>query len=368
MVNPLRFSLAGLIGVILLVSVYLATLRTSSTSGAGLALSISVGVLTAGLFWGLFRPGANRGFWVGFQLAGWGYLLAAVSGSSQSQLGNHLITTQLVGALYRQMPVTSTQGVMVEWHGTWYAAEVLRRSGARHYIHYTGYGANWDEWVGPDRIRGQFGPFLQICHALLSLILALAGGAVGGCLGAVNRSRRWFWIPWGGCAAAAVGTSLLAMATDSDLAAGAAWSLLLVLLVLAAIAAWGGPERRSSFALGFAIVGCGYLLLHFGPGLETTVGPNLLSTRLLQLVHDWLHPEAAQTVSPAWPYTGTIGSGRVSWAPTYVGIGYSTAVSICVLAGHCLLATLLGLLGGFAALWLSRWRRPDQGRQDAAHA
>ena len=43
--------------------------------------------------------------------------------------------------------------VEVEWHGTWWAAEVVKTNGDRYYIHYTGWDNSWDEWVGPDRIR-----------------------------------------------------------------------------------------------------------------------------------------------------------------------------------------------------------------------
>ena len=41
----------------------------------------------------------------------------------------------------------------VEWHGTWWAAEVVKTNGDRCYIHYAGWDNSWDEWVGPDRIR-----------------------------------------------------------------------------------------------------------------------------------------------------------------------------------------------------------------------
>jgi hypothetical protein len=41
----------------------------------------------------------------------------------------------------------------VEWHGTWWAAEVVNTNGGRYFIHYTGWDNSWDEWVGPDRIR-----------------------------------------------------------------------------------------------------------------------------------------------------------------------------------------------------------------------
>jgi hypothetical protein len=41
----------------------------------------------------------------------------------------------------------------VLWKGTWYPAAVLKAKGTECYIHYDGYGSNWDEWVGPDRIK-----------------------------------------------------------------------------------------------------------------------------------------------------------------------------------------------------------------------
>lgn len=45
------------------------------------------------------------------------------------------------------------QKIEVEWHGTWYPAEVLAVNGEQCRIHYAGYGSNWDEWVGPERVR-----------------------------------------------------------------------------------------------------------------------------------------------------------------------------------------------------------------------
>lgn len=41
----------------------------------------------------------------------------------------------------------------VLWKGKWYPAKVMKVKGDECYIHYNGYGNNWDEWVGPDRIK-----------------------------------------------------------------------------------------------------------------------------------------------------------------------------------------------------------------------
>jgi hypothetical protein len=43
--------------------------------------------------------------------------------------------------------------VLVEWKGTWYPAEVLKTEGGKFYIHYLGFGAEWDEWVTANRVR-----------------------------------------------------------------------------------------------------------------------------------------------------------------------------------------------------------------------
>lgn len=44
--------------------------------------------------------------------------------------------------------------VEVEWHGTWYKAQVLAVVGKDQWkIHYDGYESSWDEVVGPSRIK-----------------------------------------------------------------------------------------------------------------------------------------------------------------------------------------------------------------------
>lgn len=43
--------------------------------------------------------------------------------------------------------------VEVKWKGTWYAASVLKAANGKYKIHYDQYDNSWDEWVGNDRIR-----------------------------------------------------------------------------------------------------------------------------------------------------------------------------------------------------------------------
>lgn len=39
------------------------------------------------------------------------------------------------------------------WEGQWYKAEVLKKNGDQAFIHYVGFGDSWDEWIGPTRMR-----------------------------------------------------------------------------------------------------------------------------------------------------------------------------------------------------------------------
>ncbi len=58
------------------------------------------------------------------------------------------------------VPYRACQRVEVLWGGRWWAAEVLQVRGNQYYIHYTGWGNTWDEWVTDCRIRpcGPYGP------------------------------------------------------------------------------------------------------------------------------------------------------------------------------------------------------------------
>jgi hypothetical protein len=55
-------------------------------------------------------------------------------------------------ALVQPAP-TTPQKLFVQWKGQWYPAEILASSGRSNFIHYTGFDAQWDEWVTSERMR-----------------------------------------------------------------------------------------------------------------------------------------------------------------------------------------------------------------------
>lgn len=55
--------------------------------------------------------------------------------------------------------------VQAEWEGSWYPAVILKAEPGRYFLHWEGYGDDWDGWVEEKRIR-QTAPFagLTISH------------------------------------------------------------------------------------------------------------------------------------------------------------------------------------------------------------
>jgi len=46
-----------------------------------------------------------------------------------------------------------SRAIEVWWGDQWWAAEIMETRGDQTKIHYTGWGPEWDEWVGADRMR-----------------------------------------------------------------------------------------------------------------------------------------------------------------------------------------------------------------------
>lgn len=83
----------------------------------------------------------------------------------------------LCAAVIRPRAAASQQGacpaggkVEVAWHGTWYPATIKAGPNAARacQISYDGYGSEWDEWVGADRMRRRTAPTAAPAKAPIS--------------------------------------------------------------------------------------------------------------------------------------------------------------------------------------------------------
>jgi hypothetical protein len=85
----------------------------------------------------------------------------------KAMAGGLVFAALSLSAAVSQAAVCSVgDGGNVLWKGRWYPATVVKvnENQTRCYIHYTGYGNNWDEWVGPDRFQRTSGEMHEHHH------------------------------------------------------------------------------------------------------------------------------------------------------------------------------------------------------------
>jgi hypothetical protein len=158
----------------------------------------------------------------------------------------------------------------------------------------------------------------------------------------------------------AVGFAALRYADDPR--ASLAFTGVLLILSLAAIASACSSGMRRAFWGGFAGLGLGYFTLCFGPWSSTGVRPQLATTQLL----NWAEPRVTST-TPAVNWVGQLmpyisASGQYAWvnagqphaillssAGTF--IPGALTISPFERIGHSLFALVAGTIGGMAAVF-----------------
>src|SRR5215475_7161898 len=95
----LRFSIAGLMGIVLVVAVGLGGLMSPSPMKAGAIFMMTCGLLGLALVGAIYRRGKQRAWWVGFCVFGWGYLLLVATYGGGKFRFPSLPTSQVLVAL-----------------------------------------------------------------------------------------------------------------------------------------------------------------------------------------------------------------------------------------------------------------------------
>src|SRR5262249_23763078 len=87
-----RLSIAGMLGVVAVVALWLTSLRVASPFSVSVAATITLGLLLTGVLGALLLRGPGRGFWLGFALFGGVYLLLVLWDWVGGPLGHDLTT------------------------------------------------------------------------------------------------------------------------------------------------------------------------------------------------------------------------------------------------------------------------------------
>jgi hypothetical protein len=93
----IQFSIARLMGIVLIICCGLASLRFASKPISSAILLLTFGILSTAILGVVYRQGSRRAFWLGFALFGWGYM-ALTSGFWWDVMGTKpdLVTTYLL--------------------------------------------------------------------------------------------------------------------------------------------------------------------------------------------------------------------------------------------------------------------------------
>ena len=135
--SQLRFSVAGLLGLVFLTAVCFAAMRSASGPWVlSLTFSLTLCVLLFALLGAIFGKGQTRLFWTAFALFGWTYVICVFGPWFESQVKPYLATTRLLKLLhpwvYRTVdPFTvSERGTVVVWvragNAIWVDGELVK--------------------------------------------------------------------------------------------------------------------------------------------------------------------------------------------------------------------------------------------------
>jgi hypothetical protein len=265
----IRATIAGLMGAVLITALGLTALRSASEIWAGATLLATCGVLGLAVVGTVCRDAAERAWWLGFTVFGWGYLAMAFSSSVDAT----------------KLPTFTLLALVCKMTGIDVPIVFPRFS-----------------------MRGEIDPsFLRIAHCLWALLAASLGGILASGLFTVSplvisRERReaheaiqtpptWWRRP------VIIGLSGIAMVV-SVAVAGSRWTpgrwsgttflLTCGLLVLAALGAVVCRGRAREIWLGTALFGWGYLILAFGWHPYAWECPNLVTRDVLETIRPWL--------------------------------------------------------------------------------
>jgi hypothetical protein len=186
--RKLRFNIANLLVIILVLGVSFAALRESSALWESGIFTVTLGILLLSILLAVHRSESKRAFWLGFALFGWAYMGLTLMPSIESRL----ITNKALAYLDSKVPGRSLGLWIADVSGTGSGSPsdqvqsvVFAINGNQLTTSRQGQVRLWDATTGKllSGWPGTTENFVRIGHSLFALLVAWLGGQL---------SRRFF--------------------------------------------------------------------------------------------------------------------------------------------------------------------------------
>ncbi len=281
-----RFSIAGLMGIVLIAAVGLAGLRNASALWAGTLLMLTCATLALAVVGAIYCRGPRQAWWLGFAIFGWGYL-ALLKCCSDPSVALHPLSV-LLEIFGVRVILPPPRGIMGGSVGG------------------PGFGGAFGGPSGPPPLVDR--SFAIVAQCLWTLAIATAGSILARIVFASARTDRAEEtpqpppprIPWArpiaiGLTATIVIVGIAAIRSD-DYApelAGMTFSLTCLLVGLAVLGAVVGRGRRAAWT-GAALFGVVYLAIVFTRPADRAPRPYLATDAILNALRPRLSPAAGR--------------------------------------------------------------------------
>jgi hypothetical protein len=174
-----RFSIAGLMALVVVAAVGVAALRFANELWAGVLLLATVGIFGAAILGIVHRRDGKRAWWQGFALFGWGYFALALGPWFHAAIAPSLPTTTGLTALFAKLHPSPPQVGWVAYSDTSWTSTATApgtapaiTSGTAPPASMTSTITLWMPSPSPDH-------FLRVGHCLWALLAACVGGLIG---------------------------------------------------------------------------------------------------------------------------------------------------------------------------------------------
>ncbi len=278
--RKIRFTIGWLMILVLVLAIGLAALKSGDETWAGVMFLLTCGVLGLAVIGAICCREAERAWWLGFALFGWGYMALAFWFSEY-------------------LPKLPTLTLLEVLHAKFIAKPPFNGFGPAMMGSFG--GSSWTSPIGRSAA--------QIGHCLWALLFAMLGGLLARALFGNRDSRspepapdarsafssppNWWLRPTVIALVASILITTIAATWSTSaqvLWAGATFFLTCGLLGLVILGALFGRGRRREICMGAALFGMGYMLLAFGQLSSDRPRPRLATDLFLDAIRSWFPP------------------------------------------------------------------------------